>query len=146
MSQHKATINWQADSEDSSYDAYTRNHTWTFDNNLVVNASATPEYKGDAANIDPEEAFVASLASCHMLTFLAIASKKKLTLRSYTDSAVGHLEKNDAGKFAITRVELHPVIEFASDAPAPDTLARMHHSAHERCFIANSVTTKVEIL
>jgi organic hydroperoxide reductase OsmC/OhrA len=146
MSQHSATISWQSKTEDFAYETYTRNHTWSFDNASTVNASATPDYKGDPAKIDPEEAFVASLAACHMLTFLAIACKMKLVVRSYTDSAVGFLEKTDAGKLAITRVELHPVIEFAADAPDQATLDRMHHSAHEHCFIANSVITKVEIL
>ena len=146
MSQHTASINWQAESEDPSYDVYTRNHTWSFDNGSSVNASATPEYKGDPANIDPEEAFVASIASCHMLTFLAIASKKRLVVRAYSDNAVGHLEKTDTGKFAITRVQLQPKVKFAADTPSADTLTKMHHSAHEHCFIANSVNTKVEIL
>src|SRR5690606_32416738 len=91
-------------------------------------------------------ALVAALSSCHMLTFLAIASKRGLVVDRYSDDAVGTLEKNADGRLAITRVELHPAIEFAGEAPDAATLEEMHHQAHERCFIANSVTTEVEVL
>ena len=97
-------------------------------------------------DIDPEESFVASLSSCHMLTFLAIACKQKFVLDSYEDEAVGHMEKNADGKLAITRVELRPKITWSGDRrPSAEELEKMHHSAHENCFIANSVKTDVTV-
>ena len=109
-------------------------------------ATAAPAYLGNPANVDPEEAFVASLSSCHMLTFLAIACKQKFVLDSYDDDAVGYMEKNAQGKLAITRVELRPKIKFSAEKqPSPEELEKMHHAAHENCFIANSVTTEVTV-
>ena len=108
--------------------------------------AATPAYLGNPANVDPEEAFVASLASCHMLTFLSIACKKKFVLDSYEDEAVGHMEKNADGKLAITRVELRPKITWSGNRrPSVEELDKMHHAAHENCFIANSVKTNVTV-
>ena len=102
-----------------------------------MTATATPAYLGDPAHVDPEEAFVASLSSCHMLTFLAIACKQKFVLDSYEDEAVGHLEKDADGKLAITRVELRPKITWGDDRkPSAEELDKMHHAAHENCFIA----------
>jgi organic hydroperoxide reductase OsmC/OhrA len=99
-----------------------------------------------AAHVDPEEAFVASLSSCHMLTFLAIACKQKFVLDSYEDEAVGHLEKNADGELAITRVELRPKITWGDDRkPSAEELDKIHHAAHESCFIANSVKTEVRV-
>jgi len=98
-----------------------------------------------AANVDPEEAFVASLSSCHMLWFLAIAAKRKFVVDSYIDSAVGTLEKDADSKLAITRVTLRPQIKFSGNSePTRGELENMHHEAHEKCFIANSVKTQVE--
>ncbi|MFG0283910.1 MAG: OsmC family protein [Phycisphaerales bacterium JB039] len=145
MAQHTAHIEWERESDDFSYQGYTRDHTWQFDNGLTVEASAAPGYLGNKDFIDPEEAFVASVASCHMLTFLAIASKRGLVIDRYIDDAVGVLEKNADGAMAITRIELRPVIEFAGGAPDAATLDEMHHKAHRHCFIANSVRTLVEV-
>ena len=101
---------------------------------------------GNPAHVDPEEAFVASLSSCHMLTFLAIACKQKFVIDSYEDEAVGHLEKNSEGKLAITRVELRPRIKWADDRrPSAEELDKMHRASHENCFIANSVRTEVTV-
>jgi organic hydroperoxide reductase OsmC/OhrA len=112
----------------------------------MVTATAAPAYLGDPAHVNPEEAFVASLSSCHMLTFLAIACKQKFVLDSYEDEAVGHLEKDADGKLAITRVELRPRITWDDDRkPSADELDKMHHAAHENCFIANSVKTEVRV-
>ena len=111
-----------------------------------MTATAAPAYLGNPANVDPEEAFVASLSSCHMLTFLAIACKQKFVLNSYEDEAVGHIEENAEGKMAITRVELRPKIAWVGDrAPSAEQLDKMHHAAHENCFIANSVKTDVTV-
>ncbi len=145
MSEHRATVAWRRDSDDFSYEGYTRDHTWTFEGGTSVPASAAPAYLGSAARVDPEEAFVAALSSCHMLTFLAIAAKKRLVVDAYRDAAVGFMEKNEAGQLAVTRVVLRPEIAFSGEAPDGDALARLHHLAHEQCFIANSVRTEVTV-
>src|SRR5215472_15857323 len=108
MSEHKVTLKWERGGAEFSYQRYPRDHSWSFDGGHTMTAKAAPAYLGNPANVDPEEAFVASLASCHMLTFLSIACKKKFVLDSYEDEAVGHMEKNADGKLAITRVELRP--------------------------------------
>jgi len=111
-----------------------------------MTASAAPAYLGNPANVDPEEAFVASLSSCHMLTFLAIACKQKFVLDEYIDEAVGHMEKNSEGRLAIMRVELRPKIKWSGDkTPTAEELDKMHHAAHDNCFIANSVKTEVTV-
>ena len=145
MSEHRADLIWRRGGGDFAYETYSRDHTWIFDNGNEVRASAAPGFRGSPDRVDPEEAFVASIASCHMLTFLAIAAKKRYCVRSYRDSAVGHLEKNESGRLAITRVELRPQVEFDGDPPGDAELARMHEAAHENCFIANSVRTRVDI-
>ena len=111
-----------------------------------MQASAAPAYLGNPKNVDPEEAFVASLSSCHMLTFLAIACKQKFVLDEYVDEAVGHVEKNAEGKLAITRVTLKPKIKFSGERqPTKEELDKMHHAAHENCFIASSVKTEISV-
>ncbi|MBB5517441.1 OsmC family protein [Amphiplicatus metriothermophilus] len=146
MSEHVAEIVWRRRSESFAYEAYNRAHEWRFDGGVAVPASAAPAYRGEPERVDPEEAFVAAIASCHMLTFLAIAAKKRFVVDSYEDRAVGHMEKNEAGRLAIARVELAPRIAFAPGAaPDPETLRRMHHDAHENCFIANSVKTEIAV-
>lgn len=144
MSEHVAEISWKRQTDDFKYDHYNRAHDWKFDAGVTVPGSAAPAYKGDADRVDPEEAFVASLSSCHMLTFLAIAAKKKLTVDAYQDRAVGRMDKNSQGKTAITSVDLHPHVVFAPgvDVDAA-TLKKLHHDAHENCFIANSVKTLI---
>jgi organic hydroperoxide reductase OsmC/OhrA len=109
-------------------------------------ASSAPAFRGDAERVDPEEAYVASLASCHMLTFLAICARKRLTAESYDDDAVGALEKGANGKLWVTRVTLRPKVVFAPGA-APDqaVLSELHRLSHEECFIANSVNTAVTV-
>jgi organic hydroperoxide reductase OsmC/OhrA len=146
MSEHHATIDWQRGGREFTYEGYSRDHTWTFQGGTQVTASAAPAYKGTPELVDPEEAFVASLSACHMLTFLALCTKKRFVVERYTDEAVGHLEKNAEGRLAITRVVLRPRIEFAGEnRPSPADLDAMHHKAHELCFIANSVTTEITV-
>ena len=146
MSEHRATLKWERGAAEFSYQKYPRDHTWTFDGGHTMTATAAPAYLGNPANVDPEEAFVAALASCHMLTFLAIACKQKFVLDSYQDEAVGHMEKNADGKLAITRVELRPKITWSGNRiPSAEELDKMHHAAHENCFIANSVKTDVTV-
>ena len=145
MSEHHARIEWQRSSPDFTYLTYNRAHEWQF-TATKVQASAAKEYRGEPDRVNPEEAFVAALSSCHMLVFLAVAAKRKLSLDSYSDDAVGVLEKNAAGKLAITRVTLRPKIVWSAGATvSADELAKMHHEAHEGCFIANSVKTEVSV-
>jgi organic hydroperoxide reductase OsmC/OhrA len=146
MSEYKVTLKWERGGAEFSYQKYPRDHTWSFDGGYTVIATAAQAYLGNPAHVDPEEAFVASLSSCHMLTFLAIACKQKFVLDSYEDDAVGHLEKNADGKLAITRVELRPRIKWGGDRkPSAEELDKMHHASHENCFIANSVRTEVTV-
>jgi organic hydroperoxide reductase OsmC/OhrA len=113
---------------------------------VVVPASAAKEFKGDPERVNPEEAFVAALSSCHMLTFLAIAARKRLVVDSYVDNAVGYLEKNSAGKLAVTRVVLRPKITWSEETEVSvSELDKLHHEAHEGCFISLSVKTEVKI-
>jgi organic hydroperoxide reductase OsmC/OhrA len=145
MSEHRAQISWQRGGVDFGYETYSRDHDWRFGAGPSLRASAAPEYRGSAALPNPEEALVAALSSCHMLTFLAIAARKGLTVDAYDDEAVGHLEKNAEGRLAVTRVVLRPRVRFAGAAPDAATLAALHESAHRGCFIANSVKTDVRV-
>jgi len=143
--EHHATILWRRTSESFTYDSYNRAHEWRF-HSVTVPASAAPGFRGDATMVNPEEAFVASLSSCHMLTFLALAAKKRFSLDSYTDEAVGYLEKNDKGRLAVTRVLLRPQVQWSQGiSVSPADLESLHHQAHEGCFIANSVKTDVSV-
>ncbi len=147
MSEHKMTLTWKRATPDFEYKTYNRDHEWAFDGGHKMTATAAPAYLGTPENVDPEEAFVAALSSCHMLTFLAAACKKKFLLDEYLDQAVGHMEKNAEGKLAITKVELHPQLKFSGDnQPSEQDIEAMHHFAHENCFIANSVKTEVTVL
>ena len=140
------TLTWKRGDLPFEYQKYSRNHTWKFDGGHEMTASAAAAYLGDQKNVNPEEAYVASLSSCHMLTFLAIACKQKFVLDEYIDDAVGHMEKNADGKMAITKVTLTPKITFSGDKkPSAEELDKMHHAAHENCFIASSVKTEITV-
>lgn len=145
MSQHQVKLIWKRESEDFAYKNYNRSHQWDFGHGISVQASAAPDYQGDPDLVDPEQAFVAALVSCHMLTFLAIASQKRLVIDHYEDEAVGVLGKNAEGKMAITEVTLHPKITFGGEQPDEQTLAQLHEAAHKNCFLANSVTTTIKV-
>ena len=133
MSEHKITLTWKRGDAPFDYQKYPRNHTWKFDGGHEMTASAAPAYLGDPKQVNPEEAFVASLSSCHMLTFLAIACKKKFVLDEYVDEAVGHMEKNAEGRLAITRVVLRQKTKFSGDKqPTAQELDEMNHTAHEQ--------------
>jgi organic hydroperoxide reductase OsmC/OhrA len=146
MAEHKIALNWSRGDAPFTYDAYPRNHTVMFKNGAPVTFSAASAYKGDSAWGDPEDMLVAALSSCHMLSFLAIAAKKKVTVDSYQDDAVGFLEndssKQGGGKWWLARVILRPKVTSSADAA---TLAEIHHLAHQACFIANSVKTDVTV-
>ncbi len=147
MSEHHAGVRWKRTSADFTYNSYNRAHEMTFKSGaIVLAASATPAFKGDADRVDPEEAYVASLSACHMLTFLAICARKRLTVDTYEDDAVGFLEKGANGKLWISRVTLRPRISFAAGTPmSAAQLAEIHHLSHEECFIASSVKTDVSV-
>lgn len=145
MSEHRATITWKRTSSGFTYDEYNREHLWTFDGSQTVKASAAPTFKGKPECVDPEEAFVAALSACHMLTFLAIAAGKRLVVDSYDDEAVGWLEKDAAGRMSVTRVTLRPKVKFGGAGLGEAQLKALHQTAHENCFIANSVKTVVTV-
>jgi organic hydroperoxide reductase OsmC/OhrA len=146
MSEHKATIDWKRETADFAYETYNREHDWSFDSGITVRASANPAYLGSESCVDPEEAFVASLSSCHMLTFLAIAARKRLVVDGYHDEAAGVLAKDAAGRLAMTKVTLRPQVTFGGEkTPSPEELHQLHDQAHHTCFIANSVKTEVVV-
>ncbi len=146
MSEHHAEILWRRTSADFTYATYNREHEWRFKGGVVVQASAAPQFRGSANCPDPEDAFVASLSSCHMLTFLAIASRKRYVIDAYDDDAVGHMTKNEAGRLWVSHVTLRPKIAFSGpNQPSAEEISAMHHTAHENCFIANSVSTQITV-
>jgi len=150
MSEHKATIRWTFSSGEFLKGRYSREHTWTFDGGVTVPASsspaAVPKPYSNEANVDPEEAFVASIASCHMLTYLYVASKAGFQIVGYEDTAVGIMTKNDRGVPWVSAVTLQPRITYAGDKrPSEADEDRLHHAAHEQCFIANSVKTDITV-
>jgi organic hydroperoxide reductase OsmC/OhrA len=145
MSEHRAEVHWGRDGAAFTYETYPRRHRWTFGGGAALDASSAPEYLGDAALPNPEEALVMALSSCHMLSFLAIAARKRLTVDSYDDQAVGKMEKNAEGRLAVTKVELRPRVRFSGTAPSAEELAKLHEQAHRVCFIANSVKTEVTV-
>jgi organic hydroperoxide reductase OsmC/OhrA len=146
MSEHRATLKWERGGAEFTYQKYPRDHTWSFDGGHTMTASAAPAYLGSPAHVDPEEAFVASVSGCHMLTFLSIACKRRFVLDTYEDHAIGHLEKSADGKLAISRVELSPKLTWSGDRiPNAQELDELHHAAHENCFIANSIKTSVTV-
>ena len=150
MSTHHATVRWFASpGEDYAKGQYSRAHSWSFDGGAVVAASAAPHIVpapwADPDAVDPEEAFVASAASCHMLFFLDYARRSGLIITGYEDDAEGLMERGEDGKTRITRITLRPKIVFAGSEPDEATLDQLHHKAHEACFIANSITAEVSI-
>lgn len=143
MSEHRVAIHWNRQGNEFTHKQYTRDHLWKFEGGSEVRASAAPEYLGDGSRVDPERAFVASVSSCHMLTFLALAARDGFVVDQYQDEAVGIMERNAENRIAITRVTLCPKITWGSEAPTPEQLAKLHENAHKHCFIANSVNTEI---
>lgn len=144
MSEHRATAHWRRTSADFSYDTYNRAHEVRFGGGQILAFSSAPEFRGDTERVNPEEALVAALSTCHMLTFLAIASRKRFVVDSYDDAAVGVMTKNEQGRLWVSKVTLRPEVRFGGEKqPSAEEIAAMHHSAHENCFIANSVRTDV---
>jgi organic hydroperoxide reductase OsmC/OhrA len=150
MSEHKATISWKRTSDDFLNGKYSREHRWTFDGGLSVPASPSPAVVpppySNPANVDPEEAYVAAIASCHMLTFLYLASQQGFQVDRYEDEAVGVMSKNEKGVAWISLVTLDPKIAYSGEKlPSTEDEAHLHHLAHEQCFIANSVRTTITV-
>jgi len=151
LSEHHAGVRWKKGAKDFTYETYERDHDIRMkDGAVMLPGSAAADFKGDDARLNPEELLVLSLSQCHMLSFLAIAARKRIVVESYEDDAVGFLEKGpvaDPGirKLWITRVTLRPRVTFAQDAPDRKTLDELHHLAHEECFIANSVRTEINV-
>ena len=148
MSRHVAELSWRSDGEFAS-GRYSRRHEWRFDGGAIVTASASPDVvplpMSDAAGVDPEEALVASVASCHMLWFLSLAQAAGVEVESYSDSAEGVMGRVAPGRLALTRIALRPKISFAGKPPSAEEVERLHHEAHDRCFIANSLKTEIVI-
>jgi organic hydroperoxide reductase OsmC/OhrA len=149
---YHATISWKKAPHEKFIDnKYSRAHLWTFDGGIAVPASASPYVvplpMSEEAAVDPEEAFVASLSSCHMLWFLSIAAEKNYTVESYEDDAEGKMAKNEEGRLAMTEVTLKPRVHFVGNMiPSKEQIEDLHHQAHDKCFIANSVKTKITIV
>ena len=148
MSSYTAEVRWSRGSQVFTDNRYSRKHLWRFDGGIEVPASASPAVVPPpysvAEAIDPEEAFVASLSSCHMLWFLSIAAKRGFIVDDYVDEAVGVIAKNPQGKLAMTKVVLRPRVRFSGERlPDHPTIEELHHAAHEECFLANSVVTAV---
>jgi organic hydroperoxide reductase OsmC/OhrA len=143
---YTATVTWARHEAPFTDLRYSRRHTWSFDGGLEVPASSSPLHVrapfSDPAAVDPEEALVAALSSCHMLGFLYLAAKRGAVVERYDDEAIGEMGTNADGREAITRVVLRPRVTYAT-GPVPDTEAELHHGAHEACYIANSVRTEV---
>ncbi|HUM47175.1 MAG TPA: OsmC family protein [Chitinophagales bacterium] len=149
---HHATILWKKQPTEIFTDSkYSRAHTWIFDGGIELAASSSPSVVplplSNELAVDPEEAFVASLSSCHMLWFLSLAAAKHFIIEQYEDHASGTLSKNEDGKLAMTEVVLKPNIIFSGETiPGKEQLDQLHHQAHEKCYIANSVRTKIRII
>src|SRR5450830_930684 len=149
MHQFFATVAWQRHGQDFANQRYSRGHTWQFDGGLSVPASSSPLSvplpMSVAANLDPEEALVAAASSCHMLFFLSLAAQRGYTIDDYRDDAVGEMGRQADGRTGFTRIVLRPRIVFAGTPPTADALAALHHDAHERCYIANSLKADVVV-
>lgn len=148
MAEYRTTVCWSRDGAAFTDNRYSRGHRWLFDGGIEVPASSSPQVvplpMSLAAAVDPEEAFVVSLSSCHMLWFLSIAATRGLVVDSYRDEAIGVMAKDASGKLAMTRVTLRPEVHFdGSSQPAAEVIAALHRDAHEQCFIAQSVKSEV---
>jgi organic hydroperoxide reductase OsmC/OhrA len=148
MGRHVAAVGWRSDGEFAS-GRYSRRHELRFDGGAIVTGSSSadvvPAPMSDPAGVDPEEALVAAVAACHMLWFLDLARRAGHDVLAYDDEAVGEMGRNHAGKIAIVKVTLRPDIAFAGAGPDAAALDRLHHAAHENCFIANSLNGEVVI-
>lgn len=148
MRHYSAEVLWSRADQDFLDGRYSRKHRWRFDGGTEVPASASPHIVpaplSDPGSVDPEEAFVAALSSCHMLWFLSIAAKRGFRVDQYADKAVGIMDRNAEGRWAMSAVTLRPAVRFSGERlPTREQIDAMHHEAHRECFIANSVKTEV---
>lgn len=153
MGTHKAMIEWRLREEGEAFLAgrYSREHTWTFDGGVTVPASPAPSVVpspwSNPAHVDPEEAYVAAIASCHMLTFLYLAMGEGFLVESYEDHATGVMRKNERGALWVAKVMLRPLVAYGrARRPSPEEVEHLHHLAHQQCFIANSVKTEITVV
>lgn len=149
MTDHSATVTWERDGAVFTDNRYSRAHRWRFDGGVEVPASSSPHVVpvplSIAAAVDPEEAFVASVSSCHMLWFLAIAARRGFVIDSYADDAVGIMGRNPKGQTVVATVRLRPRVSFSgAKLPAREEIDSLHHEAHDACYIANSIITEVK--
>ena len=148
MGRHGARLSWRTDGQFAD-GRYSRRHEWRFDGGSVIVASSSPEVvpvpMSDPAGVDPEEALVAAVASCHMLWFLDLARRAGFTIAAYEDSAEGEMGRIAAGRLALTRIALRPRVDFEGPPPSETELARLHEEAHARCFIANSLRAEIVV-
>jgi organic hydroperoxide reductase OsmC/OhrA len=150
MTEYKATISWKRSGPDFLQGKYSREHTWSFDGGVTVPASASPHNVplpySNPANVDPEEAFVAAISSCHMLTYVFLAYREGFQVDSYHDEAIGVVTKNEHGVPWVSQVTLRPKVAYSgARQPTPAEVDRLHHMAHEQCYIANSVKTRITV-
>jgi len=151
MSEYRAIIRWDRATPDFTKGRYSREHTWTFDGGTTIPASPAPSVVpapwSNPANVDPEEAFVAAVASCHMLTFLHLAAKAGFSVARYEDHAIGYMAKDPRGIPWVSAIELRPRIVYSGDArPTGPVEDRLHHDAHEQCYISSSIKTAVRVV
>jgi organic hydroperoxide reductase OsmC/OhrA len=149
MQQFEATIAWQRGEQPFADQRYSRAHEWAFDGGLRVPASSSPLSvplpMSDAAAVDPEEALVAAVSSCHMLFFLSLAAQRGFIVDQYLDRAVGTLARDTDGRKSMTAIVLRPAIAFAGAAPDAGALDALHHAAHAQCYIANSIKASITV-
>lgn len=145
MPDYHVTLSWARTTPDFSYDSYSRSHTLRTGSGVVLPASSAPEFLGASDRVNPEEGLIGALSSCHMLTFLAVAARRKWVVDSYADEATGTLAKNAEGRLAITQITLRPKVVFAGQGPSAEELQKLHDAAHRGCFIAASIRSDVTI-
>ena len=145
MSQYRATLQWKNQGSDFNYDTFDRTHKISFPGGIEFKGTSAPEYLGKKELANPEEMLAATLASCHMLTFLAVCAKSRLHVTSYEDNPVATLDKNAEGKFAVTHIQLNPKASFQGETPSAEKLQELHAKAHRNCFIANSLACKMAV-
>lgn len=147
MTEYTAQVHWQRQQQSFTDQRYSRRHQWRFDGGQEVPGSSSPHSVplpwSDPAAVDPEEALVAAVSSCHMLWFLALAAKAGFVVDDYRDEASGTMARNAEGRMAITLVTLRPAVRFAGTPPTAEAFLHLHHEAHEACYIANSVKSEV---
>lgn len=145
MAEYRAKLTWKNTGNDFVYETFDRSHLVGFPGGQELKGSSAPEYLGKKELANPEELLAATLASCHMLTFLAVSAKSRLHVESYEDEPVATLDKNAEGKLAVTHIRLNPKAKFKGETPSPEKLQELHAKAHRNCFIANSLACKMAI-